>query len=52
MSELLRCDRVTKTFGTTTALNNVSFTLDSGKIVGLLGPNGAGNKDYHTAKKI
>lgn len=42
MSELLRCDRVTKTFGTTTALNNVSFTLDSGKIVGLLGPNGSG----------
>jgi len=42
MSELLRCDRVTKTFGTTTALNNVTFTLDSGKIVGLLGPNGSG----------
>lgn len=42
MSELLRCDRVTKTFGTTTALNNVSFTLGSGKIVGLLGPNGSG----------
>ena len=42
MSELLRCDRVTKTFGTTTALNNVSFSLDSGKIVGILGPNGSG----------
>ena len=42
MNELLRCDRVTKTFGTTTALNNVSFTLNSGKIVGLLGPNGSG----------
>ncbi len=42
MSELLRCDRLTKTFGGTTALNNVSFTLESGKIVGLLGPNGSG----------
>lgn len=42
MSELLRCDRVTKTFGTTVALNNVSFSLDSGKIVGILGPNGSG----------
>lgn len=42
MSELLRCDRLTKTFGSTAALNNVSFTLDSGKIVGLLGPNGSG----------
>lgn len=42
MSELLRCDRVTKTFGSTVALNDVSFTLDSGKIVGILGPNGSG----------
>ena len=42
MSELLRCDHVTKTFGATTALNQVSFALDSGKIVGLLGPNGSG----------
>ena len=42
MSELLRCDRVTKTFGSTVALNNISFTLDSGKIVGILGPNGSG----------
>lgn len=42
MSELLRCDRVTKSFGSTVALNNISFTLESGKIVGILGPNGSG----------
>ena len=42
MSELLRCDRVTKMFGSAVALNNISFTLDSGKIVGILGPNGSG----------
>ena len=42
MSELLRCENVTKQFGKTTALNGVSFTLESGKIVGILGPNGSG----------
>jgi len=42
MSEILRCENVTKTFGSVTALDNVSLTLESGKIVGLLGPNGSG----------
>ncbi len=42
MSELLRCDRLTKRYGNTVALSDVSFTLESGKIVGLLGPNGSG----------
>lgn len=42
MSELLRCENLTKQYGKTTALNGVSFTLDSGKIVGVLGPNGSG----------
>lgn len=42
MSELVRCNAVTKNYGGITALNNISFTLESGKIVGLLGPNGSG----------
>lgn len=42
MSEILRCENLTKTFGSVTALDNVSLTLESGKIVGLLGPNGSG----------
>lgn len=33
---------ITKTFGTQKALNNVSFTINKGEIVGFLGPNGAG----------
>lgn len=33
---------ITKTYGTQKALNNVSFSIKSGEIVGFLGPNGAG----------
>ena len=42
MSELLRCENLTKKYTNTTALNNINLTLESGKIVGLLGPNGSG----------
>lgn len=42
MSELLRCENLTKLYGSTVALRDVSFTLQSGRIVGLLGPNGSG----------
>ena len=42
MSELLRCEHLTKRYGSAVALSDVSFTLESGKIVGLLGPNGSG----------
>jgi ABC-2 type transport system ATP-binding protein len=33
---------ITKTFGTFTAVDAISFTIEPGEIVGLLGPNGAG----------
>ena len=33
---------VTKRFGSTVALDRVSFTVEKGKILGFLGPNGAG----------
>lgn len=38
----VRIDRVSKSFGGTTALNNVSFDIRPAEIVGLLGENGAG----------
>ncbi|MEM8999689.1 MAG: gliding motility-associated ABC transporter ATP-binding subunit GldA [Bacteroidota bacterium] len=33
---------ITKTFGKQKALNNISFTIQKGEVVGFLGPNGAG----------
>lgn len=42
MSELLKITNVTKKNHHFKALNNVSMTLESGKIIGLLGPNGSG----------
>lgn len=42
MSELLRCDQLTKTYGKIVAVDNIDLTLESGKIIGLLGPNGSG----------
>ena len=42
MSEILQCTDLVKQYGNVTALNNINFVLESGKIVGLLGPNGSG----------
>lgn len=39
---LLTVDNVTKKFGGLAAVDDVSFTLEEGKILGLIGPNGAG----------
>jgi len=39
---LLEVESLTKRFGGLTAVNNVSFHVDEGEIVGLIGPNGAG----------
>ena len=42
MSNLLEICGVTKVFGGLTAVDNVSFDVRRGSIVGLIGPNGAG----------
>lgn len=39
---ILRIDNVTKRFGGLVAVNDVSFSLAPGQILGLMGPNGAG----------
>jgi ABC-2 type transport system ATP-binding protein len=38
----IKVNNITKLYGTQKALNNVSFEVNSGEIVGFLGPNGAG----------
>ena len=42
MAEILKCNALSKSYGSIRALNNVTLTLESGRIVGLLGPNGCG----------
>ena len=39
---MIEVKNLTKRYGANTALNNVSFTVEEGTIVGFLGPNGAG----------
>lgn len=39
---VLRVDGLVKDFGTVRAVDNISFELERGQVVGLLGPNGAG----------
>ncbi|MBN8975349.1 MAG: ABC transporter ATP-binding protein [Xanthobacteraceae bacterium] len=39
---LLEVDKVTRRFGGLVAVNNVSFAVTEGEILGIIGPNGAG----------
>jgi branched-chain amino acid transport system ATP-binding protein len=42
MMPLLRVENLSKSFGGLMAVNEVTFDVDKGSIVGLIGPNGAG----------
>ncbi|WP_342429463.1 ABC transporter ATP-binding protein [Neobacillus sp. FSL H8-0543] len=39
---VIKCSGLTKVYGRTKALNNLSFTIEENKITGLIGRNGAG----------
>ncbi len=42
MSQMLDIQRLTKRFGPLTAVDDISFSVDRGEVLGFLGPNGAG----------
>lgn len=42
MGNILECHNLTKKYGSNIALDNISLSINSGKITGLLGPNGSG----------
>jgi ABC-2 type transport system ATP-binding protein len=43
MSEtILKINNLTKQYGRTTAVNNLSFSIEKGNVYGILGPNGSG----------
>lgn len=39
---LIRAENLTKTFGSRIAVDDISFTVERGEVLGVLGPNGAG----------
>jgi ABC-2 type transport system ATP-binding protein len=39
---MIRCERLTKNYGSFRAVNEVSFEVPKGQVLGFLGPNGAG----------
>jgi ABC-2 type transport system ATP-binding protein len=42
VAALIEIERLTKRFGAFTAVDDVSFSVDRGEVLGFLGPNGAG----------
>lgn len=42
MKNILECENIVKRFGGVAAVDNVSFGLKRGELIGLIGPNGAG----------
>ncbi len=40
---MIEVKQLTKRYGNHTAINNLSFSLENGRIYGFLGPNGAEN---------
>ena len=46
MSKVIELQNVTKRYGKKTALNNITISIETGKIIGLLGPNGSGKTTF------
>ena len=46
MSHILECKDLTKTYGKTTAIDGISVSVESGRVVGLLGPKDSGKTTF------
>lgn len=46
MTTILKCENLTKRYGSMVALNGINLELTAGKIIGLLGPNGSGKTTF------
>jgi ABC-2 type transport system ATP-binding protein len=46
MNTILECKNLSKSFGSTKALDDINLTIEKGRIVGLLGPNGSGKTTF------
>ena len=42
MNPIVKVERLSKTYGTTVAVDEVTFDVQEGEIFGMIGPNGAG----------
>ncbi|RZW23236.1 MAG: ATP-binding cassette domain-containing protein, partial [Desulfobulbaceae bacterium] len=42
MTDILKVNGLTKSFGKVTAVDDLSFSMTQGEILGMMGPNGAG----------
>ena len=49
---MIEVKNITKKYGSFTAVDNISFKIEEGEIIGLLGPNGAGKTSLFTAIKV
>ena len=47
MSEIIRCEKLSKRYGNLLALDSVDLKIESGKIIGLLGPNCSGKTTHY-----
>ena len=47
LTKILEFDRVTKNFGGLRAIDDLSFSIEKGKVTALIGPNGAGKTTTH-----
>jgi ABC-2 type transport system ATP-binding protein len=42
MNSIINVENIERTFGSTKAIDGISFSVDEGEVFGVLGPNGSG----------